>query len=804
MPPSIENISLLLILLACFLLAHTSTIRSPDQKITSQQATQLTGSAPQQSPCFVLNTDEDVTVNCQGRSLTRVDMSWFPENTTVILLDNNLLTAVPKIFETLHRLRRLSLSGNQISDIQDNMFLGLGQLEYLNLDDNPLNVANLSKETLAPLKSLIELSICIDGDFEPFAYPNETYSRLLKLQVLTISAFGEELYFGEEFGSTTNVHQLTIIQGNVQRITKNSFKNVNRIRTLEINNLSFLNGVENSTFESLKHVNQLTLKVLRLELKELLPTFKAFVGKKMDSITMMRIRVVMNDRYNTILTGDAILTQESLRYLTQICVAHFALTDSNVYVIKHNAFASETWNKCLKSLDLSKNLIAGTKFAYFQIWNLKHLETLIMEYSTPFYTGSNSVIRQKGRESCNIDKNSWVKQSNSYVNEHRLISNTKLQPRVSEIFFYTSSSLQLMDFAKLVSLSFDINLTFVGAENLCYVDLSYSRGRRYTCPIRGLNNVKTFILTGNNIIDICGDFFDTMPSIETLDLSRNQLQNGNMFALDGRLFQKLFNLKQLELSFNHISALSSNIFHTNKKLEELYLAWNRFSKMPLNLKNTPSLRVLDLRFNALITLPKESRDEMDTLARNNGGFSLYLEGNVLSCGCQNIQFLQWIKLTSVSLDMWRNFTCIDNDGVSTNTGAYTNLEAYWRQCWGNFFLSFSVILFCLLVIGFVLCYFIIMFKTYIMSGLMNLFNVTKLKSPSSYEIGVFIGYADRDYQFACHDLREFIEVTLGLQTYIRDRDLSPNANISSGIMNAIDDSWRILLVVNETFLNSDD
>ncbi|XP_059149090.1 toll-like receptor 4 [Physella acuta] len=292
-----------------------------------------------------------------------------------------------------------------------------------------------------------------------------------------------------------------------------------------------------------------------------------------------------------------------------------------------------------------------------------------------------------------------------------------------------------------------------------------------------------------------------MPGLETLDLSRNQIPNDLMSNFGDRLFQNLTNLHQLELSFNSFKSMSSKTFLYNRNLRELFLAGNRFRQFPFNLQYTPNLRVLDLRFNDLITLTADVRYSLDKLATDNKGFNLYLEGNVLSCGCHDIQFLLWMKLTIVNMDLDRNYSCIDTDGVSRHTESITDLGAYWRKCTGESFLWFSIIMFCLMFIGFLLCFFVTKYKTYIISGLLNLFSETFLKKPSNYEIGVFIGYADRDYQFACHDLRQFIEDTLGLTTFIRDRDLSPSTDLASATVQAIDRSWRVLLVVNETFLS---
>ncbi|XP_059176642.1 toll-like receptor 4 [Physella acuta] len=423
-----------------------------------------------------------------------------------------------------------------------------------------------------------------------------------------------------------------------------------------------------------------------------------------------------------------------------------------------------------------------------------------MEFDNKFEQKSKSLMEIENIDEC---KNGIASKTKHTYSVESSISLPATKFFEKSIIIYMSSSLRYWDFTRLSSLSFDIAVTFVGANNLCFIDMSESYGEIYTSTVRGLDNLKILLLSGNSISNLSYSFFDKMPCLETLDLSRNQIPNDLMSNFGDRLFQKLTNLQQLELSFNFLNSLSPRTFLYNRNLRELFLAGNRFQQIPFNLQYTPNLRVLDLRFNDLTTLTADVRYSLDKLATDNKGFNLYLEGNVLSCGCHDIQFLLWMKLTIVNMDLDRNYSCIDTDGVSRYTESITDLGAYWRKCTGESFLWFSIIMFCLMFIGFLLCVFVTKYKTYIISGLLNVFSETFLKKPSNYEIGVFIGYADKDYQFACHDLRQFIEDTLGLTTFIRDRDLSPSTDLASATVQAIDRSWRVLLVVNETFLSRD-
>ena len=77
----------------------------------------------------------------------------------------------------------------------------------------------------------------------------------------------------------------------------------------------------------------------------------------------------------------------------------------------------------------------------------------------------------------------------------------------------------------------------------------------------------------------------------------------------------------------------------------------------------------------------------------------------------------------------------------------------------------------------------------------------RMKTRQDYAYGAYIGYADADYHFPCLNLLSFVE-HLGVNAFVCDRDLT-NPDAASGIMEAVLDSWRVILVVTEAFLTFD-
>lgn len=109
-----------------------------------------------------------------------------------------------------------------------------------------------------------------------------------------------------------------------------------------------------------------------------------------------------------------------------------------------------------------------------------------------------------------------------------------------------------------------------------------------------------------------------------------------------------------------------------------------------------------------------------------------------------------------------------------------------------------------MITGFLLVFSIWKNKTFITSKILLILTGYKLKKPHDYAIGVFIGYAENDFIFPCFILTKFIEEELHLTTYIYNRDNIPNRDRASSIVDAINASWRIILVVTDNFLCNDD
>lgn len=796
---------------------------------TFRIVTQQPESPPSQ--CTVRYDLNEVTVDCEFRSLSTVYLEWFPSNTTNIILNNNNLNEVPEMFSQLAFLRRLNLANNVIHGLNSRDFIWMYNLDYLNLEFNNIDLRNIPEPSIYCEYTIKELLLKQGRNDKHSFNISNIVSRLFNLTLLSIDMYGYDLYFDARINELRSLASLNIA-GSVENITSRSFENVPNLQYLYLDNLHQGKDFSAEAMAPLKMLNSLTIVYLPAGLQKILAGFKSLEGRNLSSVVLNRVQTITTENYSSLLSKDGVIDANSTKHLRRTCVGELTMTGCSIFVITIDAFRNGVLIDCLTLIDLSENPLLGLRFAPFLLFNMRNLQTVMIRSSLRSHYQIDAFKfdvlpkfdvhpgeKYKQKTNIKFDISKYMQEdthsehapwddgrTNSLQStiEHVAVQELNLPYLHKNITIYLSPSIRYVDVARLyLSAYLGVNVKIIGGDNLLFLDLSDSGFRSFTGTFNGFTHLKALVLSGNDVSSLSDSFFDPIPTLEMLSMSNCNL-NDNLNARKGsRYFQNLTKLKKLDLSHNSLDSLQADAFRHNN-LTHLILANNRFRNIPLDLKGFANLELLDVGNNAIVSLTAIEMLQMNRLAANPKGFQLMLDGNILSCGCASLKFLQWIRETKVTLDKGRDFTCIDDDGDLTTTGSFTNLEATWRKCSDNNFLSVSTVLFFVLVLGFVLCFFVSKYKIYILSAIMSLFGPLVMKEPSDYDIGVFIAYADKDYHFACHDLRHFIEESLGLRAFVKDRDLISTTDMATGIIQGIESSWRVLLVINETFLNSDD
>ncbi|XP_055865411.1 toll-like receptor 8 isoform X3 [Biomphalaria glabrata] len=763
-----------------------------------------------ESPC----TDSNLTVDCSGLGLDYINSTWFPYDTEGILFnDNGLNTLLNSTFSHLIHLKHLDVSDNYISTIDLLAFEGLINLKYLYLSSNKISFDKISVDIFNPLKSLEYLAIWYLQDQYCDA-PSAMFRPLTQLRGLSISTVSHTLYFGPEF---LNLTQLSVLKltGSTRDITNTSFENIKHLSDIVLVDMKSINYIDVNALIHFKNLTSIVLWRVFYEVKNVLPMLWPFRGRNMTEI-FARLVTTQKSIPNPWKSG--FLSNKDLHFLTDICVEYVTMSYCNIYYITADALGNTTiWNRCLRYVVVSENPLVGSYMALYSLSILQNIETVVVNKALLSCETVSDFSRLEIKDKYFFENMSQKDSEKRFTIEDpvlkfiRLSRDTHMLPSKTvyvlngTVYIHVSESLASWDSQQLLAeASFEQDITFKGANNFKYIDMSDCGIHTFTGNIKGLSSLQTVILSGNNLNYLSESFLDGFLGLENVYASKCNIDKDFFAMKSDRIFQKTRSLKTLDLSKNYLNTLSPGTFLTNSEIIYLRLSDNLFNDIPFKLALTPNLVELDLSNNAITTLTSEITNLLDWLYSKNGQMKLKLNGNILSCGCRDLTFLHWLNQTLIQLDNNRNYTCMNKDGERTNTLTFSDLESLWRQCWGELFFYIALITLCLYVIGVVLLFLILKNKNFLVSYFLQLLGNFKLHIRSDYKTDVYIGYSDEDYRFPCLELREHLEQVLKLSTFIIDRDLLASIDKASGIVNAMNSCWRVLLVCSERFLKSED
>ena len=191
----------------------------------------------------------------------------------------------------------------------------------------------------------------------------------------------------------------------------------------------------------------------------------------------------------------------------------------------------------------------------------------------------------------------------------------------------TNTSGLLMDLSDNPGLQTFLNvdeLKIRGFENMMYLNME-NIGMKVTSPkiLDHFKQLRSLRFGGNKVV------LDKLPANESL------------------FFRNNAELQELSLSRNSLHMVPYYEFARMEKLEILNLSSNVFQNISFYLSNLSSLSCLDLSGNKLATFDPSFRAELDALANKSQQLQIDISNNPLSCGCNDIDFVQWFQQTKI-------------------------------------------------------------------------------------------------------------------------------------------------------------
>ncbi len=326
--------------------------------------------------------------------------------------------------------------------------------------------------------------------------------------------------------------------------------------------------------------------------------------------------------------------------------------------------------------------------------------------------------------------------------------------------------------------------------------------------LRGLKQLRYFNVQNNGILLTHNmSMFRDMPSLEVLLLGQNPISLEFPEKMD---FLRVSKLRSLDMQGCSLRSIPYKSLMQLRNLEYLNVSENSLEDFRVNITVLKYLRHLNLSNNQLKTLSVELRESLDVLAES-ANVTLDLSLNPLECSCSDATFTRWLKTTKVRLARPTITTCV---GPIEGKVAIQDidLEQFHRTCihfdviMSSIFSSLGVAL--LIGIGF-----LIYKRRWRLRYWMHVVNETLRRKhvleashrmENDFVYDAFVAYSSHgDERPWIHTtLREKLEGEHGLKLCMYHRDFKVGRDLADTIVEGINSSNKILLILSPTFLNS--
>ncbi|KAL4231233.1 hypothetical protein ACF0H5_008815 [Mactra antiquata] len=762
-------------------------------------------------------------VNCTSSGL-KVVPTYIPSNTTVLTLDGNSIKSLtPGIFKNLTILKYLDLSNNEITSLDFGVFEGLNNLLTLELDENKIRytASSFPEGIFKPLVSLHRLNLRqkfhnVLND-ERLIYPVNALVNLTNLRQLLIDGIDSN-FNGTAFSKMSYVESLTLTSQygrcRLKTTTPGMFNTLKSVVIMDISNCSLVKVEENSFCElkslseiDLSHNTDLGFKSLRnitagLQSQKLRLLNLNNIHTRIGDCTRLRVDDMQNMKNMSVETISldfnrlAYIEENAVHYIpqniTQLSLSNNMLLPAN-YVreifqqnilksIKYITLAEQDTN-----FDIMNILTSETK-VYMQQTLSQHRQTSEDIVGEVTETEANSPLTDYSNMACNNCK------SGSY-NSIILLPNT--------LNFLDMSGLRIRSELK--------NICICEPNNIYRIDLSRNVFWKWQSPVTGLSGLLDLDLSWNSCDSISTDIFDNMTMLIQLNLTRNFFDRIISEDVDGRLFRGLTSLLDLLLSDMKLRYLPPKMFKSLTKLRGLDLSNNFLTEFEVDLSDATQLQYLNLHRNFI---KKLEANVMDRLSTNADNFTTYIDlsDNMLSCTCNDTEFIKWFYETKVYFVGYYSYMCTYNNEKTINMSANLDLSSRLEKDCADYTTLIFVIL-SLIILFFILTlvaigyrfrwdlrYFYYSAKLR-MNGKVPL--IDRNDENATFGFDAFVSYSRENATWVKNVIVPMLEEERNLRLLVHDRDFLAGNFVNDNIMGAITTSRKTLVIMSNEFLRSE-
>lgn len=373
------------------------------------------------------------------------------------------------------------------------------------------------------------------------------------------------------------------------------------------------------------------------------------------------------------------------------------------------------------------------------------------------------------------------------------ISHSKLAHPIPELYFNESNSVRMVN----------------ASNSLLYC---------WDGPIHGLTKLEYVDLSSNLCSKMRFTFFDKVPRLKYLSISKNMLFVPIQSDKQGRILQNLKELEELDMSLNRLQKIPQRFFKSQTFLRQLNLSKNMIEHFSVDVSHMVQLETLDMSDNFMHTISQEVRKNLTLISERNyknTKKTLYvnLNDNRFHCYCNNLEFLQWVydhmstcRFLDVSISQceYYNLTAIEIRNREHFRGVLDHLESHCKSYTGVV-IGASVALCILLniIIGVLVhrfrwklryWYYVTPTKMTRRGGYISIDSLSTYNSRFKYDI--YVASVDDDRNFVMGEMKSRLE-NENLRLFIQEYDVVPGQNIYSIITNAIHVTRVVIFIISK-------
>ena len=321
--------------------------------------------------------------------------------------------------------------------------------------------------------------------------------------------------------------------------------------------------------------------------------------------------------------------------------------------------------------------------------------------------------------------------------------------------------------------------------------------------IAGLVKLEVFI-TADSELDLWrNDFLGNFPNLRVANNRGNRLHLEN--DTDAIFFINNTKMEEINLANNGLFYVPHKEFVHLKYLQILDLSENLLANVTFALPMTGNLRLLKLNGNVIRTLPPQTRDELDQIAaRNNHKLYVDLSDNYLSCRCQDLEFVKWMKETRVHFVNESTYRC---QGALADDQLITSIDLKHFQSTCN---NSDLVVICASVlstlgfVGLLVMVYTLHHKRYALAhAYYRRFVAPKITADDThYTYDAFIVYNSDDKWWTHHTLLAEMEEKRNRRLCIYLRDFPAGFDYADVIDNAMQQSRKTILILSPKFFES--